>query len=175
MRAVQHMVDQGMSLSGALRTCEVSKMGRRRGKKTRVPRTDANLRGMILEMRKRRPFCGTGRAAAEPARRPGKVRRPGGLPPGGLEQAGPVQGQRQGPLEADQGGQAQPWLADRHYLRVVRAGRRMAPLLQHAVCLHQTADCLPVQLTGHCERRRELAGGGRRHRQTGLSGDHHPV
>ncbi len=68
MRAVQRMVDQGMSLNGALHTCEVSKQRWYWRKKTREPRTDADLLGMILEIRKRRPFYGTRRVAAELAR-----------------------------------------------------------------------------------------------------------
>ena len=58
---VQYLVDQGMSLNGALRTCVVSKQRRYRRKKTREPRTDANLLEMILDVRKRRPFYGTRR------------------------------------------------------------------------------------------------------------------
>ena len=61
MRAVQYLVDQGMALNGALRTCEVSKQRWYWRKKARVPRTDANLLEMILEIRKRRPFYGTRR------------------------------------------------------------------------------------------------------------------
>ena len=66
------MVDQGMSLNGALRTCEVSKQRWYWRKKTREPRTDADLLGMILEIRKRRPFYGTRRVAAELARSLGR-------------------------------------------------------------------------------------------------------
>ncbi len=72
MRAVQRMVDQGMSLNGALRTCEVSKQRWYWRKKARVPRTDADLLEIILEIRKRRPFYGTRRVAAELARRLGR-------------------------------------------------------------------------------------------------------
>ncbi len=77
MRAVQYLVDQGMSLNGALRTCEVSKQRRYRRKKARVPRTDADLLWMILDIRKRRPFYGTRRVAAELARRLGLVQKSG--------------------------------------------------------------------------------------------------
>ena len=66
------MVDQGMSLNGALRTCEVSKQRWYWRKKTRVPRTDTDLLEMILYIRKRRPFYGTRRVAAELARRLGR-------------------------------------------------------------------------------------------------------
>ena len=72
MRAVQRMVDQGMSLNGALRTCEMSKQRWYWRKKTREPRTDADLLEIILEIRKRRPFYGTRRVAAELARRLGR-------------------------------------------------------------------------------------------------------
>ena len=72
MRVVRRMVDQGMSLNGTLRTCEVSKQRWYRRKKARVPRTDADLLETILEIRKRRPFYGTRRVAAELARRLGR-------------------------------------------------------------------------------------------------------
>ena len=69
---VQYLVDQDMSLNGALRTCEVSKQRRYWRKKTREPRTDANPLGMILDIRKRRPFYETRRVAAELARHLGR-------------------------------------------------------------------------------------------------------
>ena len=72
LRAVRHLVDQGMSLNGALRTCEVSKQRRYWRKKSREPRTDTDLLEMILEIRKRRPFYGTRRVAAVLARRLGR-------------------------------------------------------------------------------------------------------
>ena len=72
LRAVQRMVDQGISLNGALRTRGVSKQRRHWRKKTRGPRTDANLLEMILDIRKRWPFYGTRRVAAELARRLGR-------------------------------------------------------------------------------------------------------
>ena len=126
MRAVQRMVDQGMSLNGALRTCEVSKQRWYWRKKTRVSRTDANLLEMILDIRERRPFYGTRRVAAELARRLGRpvnrkrIRRAYRL--AGWSKPAPSQGRCQGPLEADRGGPG-PTMSGRPTSRTCGAGR----------------------------------------------------
>ena len=72
LRAVQCLVDQGMSLNGALRICEVSKQRWYWKKKNREPKTDTSVLDMIRDIRKKRPFYGTRRVAAELSRQLGR-------------------------------------------------------------------------------------------------------
>ena len=163
-----------MSLTKALRWCGVTRKRwyykRRRGK----PGVNLDVLQLIRQIREERPFYGTRRMAAELSRTAGQAGQPQagapGLPADGLEPTAHRIRLRQGPLDANQGSPAQPGLGDGHHLRLVRSRRRLVLLLQRIGHLHQAVDRLPVRHPGHRERRRRVAGRGRRRGQAGLLG-----
>ena len=69
--AAQHLIQQGMSLNKALSICEVSKQKwywKKSSTKATESKVDQFLLDMIGDIRKRRPFYGTRRVAAELSR-----------------------------------------------------------------------------------------------------------
>ncbi|MBI1658247.1 MAG: transposase [Thaumarchaeota archaeon] len=72
LRAVQHLLDHGMSLNGVLPICEVSRQRWYWKKKARESKADPSVLDMIRDIHKRRPFYGTRSVATELSRQLGR-------------------------------------------------------------------------------------------------------